>query len=56
MTDIPLEDPVLRQQWHEAEAAGDWAALSRLQVAEREDGGIPEGFALVERPDFIDRR
>ena len=56
MADIPVEDPVLRLAWMEAEERNDWQALSQLQVAEKEDGGIPAGFALVQRPDFIDRR
>ena len=56
MTDPPVTDPNLRQQWIEAEARNDWAELSRLQTAEAEPTQLPAGFALVQRPDFIDRR
>ena len=56
MTDIPVEDPNLRLQWIDAEQRNDWAALSALQTAEQEPSPLPAGFALVERPDFIDRR
>ena len=56
MGELPVEDPALRLMWLEAEEAGDWQTLSELQTAEKEDGGIPAGFQLVQRPDFIDRR
>lgn len=56
MTDLPVRDPALRLAWFEAEEAGDWQTLSELQVAEKEEGALPAGFMLVQRPDFIDRR
>lgn len=52
----PVNDPNLRMQWWEAEQRDDWAELSRLQTAEDEPSPLPDGFSLVLRPDFIDRR
>ena len=40
-----LSDYEYAKAWDEAEAAGDWPTLSKLQDADKPDDGVPEGFA-----------